>query len=89
MPGFLKVPDMAKKLSPAKLADLRCRLCGHQSLSNSDHASHITGSHDLGINGKDRLPPRPISCWRCARDVEIGHTNVCSCGFQFPFPARS
>ena len=59
-----------------------CAVCGHHSPTTLDHASHTTTAHDLGRRGRDKCRRRPVSCWRCASDIEIQDTTKCHCGFD-------
>ena len=68
----------------AKKTLKECRICGASFQSNTDFGVHIAKKHDVRIGGNDKLPLRDVSCWRCAGDININETSVCSCGFVFP-----
>lgn len=60
-----------------------CAVCGALFATIAEHQDHVMQAHDLGIGRRDRCRRRPLSCWRCASEVQIEQTTRCSCGFDF------
>lgn len=64
-----------------------CRICSAEFTDRTAWAIHATGSHDIRRNkGNEKLPLRTVSCWRCAEQIDVNHTNICNCGFVYPHP---
>ena len=65
-----------------------CRVagCGATFSNITDYGIHVTTEHDLRPGGADSVPLRPVSCWRCARDIDVNTTRTCECGWTLPEP---
>lgn len=58
-----------------------CPYCGQTFAAMSDKLVHAMLDHA----GAPRLI-RPVSCWRCAREMTVvpGEPITCQCGFTLP-----
>jgi hypothetical protein len=63
-------------------ASRECAVCGATFTNLTDYGVHVALGHDLGIGRSERTPKRPVSCWRCASDININVTTRCTCGFD-------
>jgi hypothetical protein len=72
-----------------------CAVCGDVAPSISEHAVHATLAHpELNrtnraqrlTRGEGSVAQRPVSCWRCARELrpENGVVPRCECGWEHP-----
>ena len=58
-----------------------CNICRATFTNLTDYGVHVTTAHDLG-RGRSRTALRPVSCWRCAAEIDMNHTTRCACGFD-------
>lgn len=63
-----------------------CRVagCGAEFDTLADFGVHVSTEHDLRRGGADSTPLRAVSCWRCAREIDVNVTRTCECGFTLP-----
>lgn len=59
-----------------------CRLCEAEFESILDYSLHTSRDHDLGRGRSERLPLRTVSCWACAKQIDVNVTKSCECGFS-------
>ena len=69
-------------MTTTKKSTRTCAVCDAAFRNLTDYSVHVATAHDLGIGRTDRVPLRPVSCWRCASPINVNVTTRCECGFD-------
>jgi hypothetical protein len=75
----LRKAAAAKRRDNARLSRT-CVRCGKTFDRLTDKLIHITV--ECPHRGEKRL--RAVSCWACAKEIDINVTRTCECGFTLP-----